>query len=544
MSRRLLPVLLLLAGCGYFNAMYNAERSFEEAERAAARGEHTRAADSYEEAIRHAAVSYRGHPDGRWSDDALYLVVRARFGRGEYVEAAVAAERLAAIAANDETRLGARAYRGAALVRLDSAALALPPLDTVVTATRADRPLGTFSRLWRARARFALGESDAAWADLAEAQQASGTLAAEAMLEGGKRALAAEDSARLRAATAALLGQPDAALRRDTLIQLVRAGAVRWNPAFAASLLAAPSEWLPGSADSVALVRATLLGQAGETDAALAMLTDVYERSSGATGNAARRTAANLMLARASVDELEAVRAVLLPAVVDPVARELVRDLQIVGVLAARGRAGQPLALFAAAEHARDRLHARPLARALFLEYAELASGSEWAPKAVLAALALVDDAAQRAALLERLQRSSSSVYVAGFRGDADLPALYAAEERLARVVGALREGAAQEAGRRDLAIDRAVAIVDSLRDAAVTDSLTIACGSYVDSLAIIGIRADSVRAACVRSDTLRIHTVLAIDTMELVDTTVVRADSAADPFGEKRVEPDTVALR
>src|SRR5690606_3736800 len=168
-KRSALAAVLLISGCGYFNALYHAERRFDEAERAVARGEHTRADDAYAEAIERAASSYRRYPDGRWADDALYVIVRSRFGRGEYAAARVAAMRLAEMTGDEQVRLGARAYEGAALVRLDSAAAALPPLDAVVDATRADRDLGAFARLWRARARFALADTAGGWADLADA---------------------------------------------------------------------------------------------------------------------------------------------------------------------------------------------------------------------------------------------------------------------------------------------------------------------------------------------------------------------------------------
>lgn len=544
MKRLAMAGLVLLAGCGYFNALYNAERRFDEAERAAARGERNRAADRYQEAIEHAAVSYRGHPDSRWADDALYLIVRARFGRAEYREAAVASDRLVEIAQDEETRLGAQAYRGASLVRLDSAAQAVPALDVVAAATRADRQLGAFARLWRARAHFKLGASEQAWADLEEAQRAEGPLAVEALLEAATRALASADSVRLRSAVAGLLAEEAAVLRRDTVTTIARAGARRWDGAFAASLLDAPTEWRTAARDSVAITRAELAGRAGDVDRALETLVDIYERNPGATGYAARRTAAQLMLARATVADLDEIRAVLLPAVIDPVTRDLVRDLQVVTVLAARGRAGQPLALFAAGEHARDRLRALSLARSLFLEYADMAAGAEWAPKAILAALALVDDDAQRDQLLQRLESSRSNVYVAAHRGELDAAAVAAAEERLASVVSALQGAALAEAGQRDVAIDRAIAIVDSIQTQELTDSMTLHCGAWVDSLAIVGIRADSLRAACVRSDTARVSAVLVIDTMELVDTTGVAVDSFEIRMRGADPRPDTAAVR
>src|SRR5690606_2069703 len=75
-----LSALLLVGGCGYFNSLYNANRRFADAERAAQNGDRARANREYLEAIERAAVSYRRYPDGRWADDALLLIGRARFG--------------------------------------------------------------------------------------------------------------------------------------------------------------------------------------------------------------------------------------------------------------------------------------------------------------------------------------------------------------------------------------------------------------------------------------------------------------------------------
>ena len=55
---------------------------------------------------------------------------------------------------------------------------------------------------------------------------------------------------------------------------------------------------------------------------------------------------------------------------------------------------------------------------------------------------------------------------------------------------------------------------------------MEIACGALIDSLGIVGIRSDSVRAACMRADTVAIDSFLRVDTLLLIDTTQVRTDS------------------
>ena len=89
-----------------------------------------------------------------------------------------------------------------------------------------------------------------------------------------------------------------------------------------------------------------------------------------------------------------------------------------------------PIAWFAAAEIARDDLEARALARGLFLAYANADPDDPWVPKALLAALAVTSDDADRAWLLGRLETHSVSPYVLAARG-APAPGFEALEEEL-----------------------------------------------------------------------------------------------------------------
>jgi hypothetical protein len=71
------------------------------------------------------------------------------------------------------------------------------------------------------------------------------------------------------------------------------------------------------------------------------------------------------------------------------------------------------------------------------------------------------------------------------------------------------------------------VATLDSLRIVARTDSARISCGLMIDTLAILGTRADSVRKACMRADTIKVAEYLKIDTMLWRPDLQNRADSA-----------------
>jgi len=79
--------LLLLGGCVYYNAIYNAERAFRRAEALGAVGRDSAAALHYQDVVRKAAAGFREEPRGRWADEALYLLGRARLRRGELTAA-------------------------------------------------------------------------------------------------------------------------------------------------------------------------------------------------------------------------------------------------------------------------------------------------------------------------------------------------------------------------------------------------------------------------------------------------------------------------
>src|SRR5687767_14042919 len=85
-SRSLLVVCALagvIAGCGYYNTMYNANKSFAEATRAEARGDQNAAKLAYRRSIEKASSMATRHPGSRWADDAQLLKARAELALGE-----------------------------------------------------------------------------------------------------------------------------------------------------------------------------------------------------------------------------------------------------------------------------------------------------------------------------------------------------------------------------------------------------------------------------------------------------------------------------
>jgi hypothetical protein len=503
---------LVMSGCAYYNALYNAERLFAQAERAEARGSTGEARFAYSQSIEKAAKSLRRSPEGRWSDDALYLIGRAHFALGDSEKAKVALEQIdsgeRALAA------GALAYLGAAEHRLGNDSAAVQRLDESLRRGGGYGQIAAFAHLWRARARFALQDEERAWADLDAAASLRGPLALEARLEQAARAVALQRAEQLRYAVAGLAATTDG-VAADSLRTLLRAAA-EFDPALARELLGsvAAAPVMPDIRYAARLAAAEILLAGGDTAGAEAELQTIAGRGEGAPSHRARIHLARLRLAAASdLAELTEVRAILLPSVAHTEARSLMTTMQALLVLLDRAReTGQPLALFTAAELARDQLHAPLMARNLFLGYAEVAPASTWTGKALLAALALHADGPEAGAVRARLA-SLDDPYVAALRGEADPASFTSAEERLNRIVLELRQHALNEGALRDPTVVRAVIELDSLRALAIADSMRVPCGALVDSLGLVGEVGDSVRAACLRRDTVRVDSLLSADT-------------------------------
>ena len=509
-----LGVALGLGSCAYFNELYNAQTAFEKAERAAARGERGTANQEYAYAVEKAAKSVRRSPDGRWADDALYLIGRSHFALGQHEKALAALERTLAVTGDREVRAGALSYLGAAELGRGRPGRALEHLDRALAGdvrTDAAEPL---ARLWRARARFELGDTAAGWEDLAVAARHDGVIGSDARLEALVRSLESEDPARAAAAVAALAVDERSRVISDTIRRLVEAASTRWGAGPARTMLLSLEDapWPAGARDTMALFRARLAAEAADTAAALADARGVISGSTGTTAEEARVLVARLLLASVEdVGELEPVRSVLLPALARPQARALVQGMKTLDVLIERAAsARQPLALFAAGELARDRLGAPVLARRLFTAMVDMAPGTEYAGKGILAALALSPPPAEEAALRSRLDAMEGNLYLRVEDGAGGSEEFRTTEERLDRVLATLVRVAERDAEKRDALVVQTIAQLDSARQAGVQDTVAMRCGVLLDSLAVVGVAGDSARAACIRSDSLRLDSIVA----------------------------------
>src|SRR5690606_10682858 len=281
---------LVVSACAYFNSLYNAKRHFAEAERAAAQGNPGAAYASYGLALEKAAKSLRQSPQGRWADDALFLIARSHFGRSDYPAARAALQRLVAETGDKRIRMGAHAYLGATEYRLANYHAAILHLDAAVEGGGGPGDMLAFAHLWRARAGFAIGDDDGGWADLEAESSAKGPIAREARIESARRSVEGDDTERARAAFATLLADANAHTFADSMRRLAGVAAARWGPNPARALLegAADAPWPLTRRLVLTLYAGELAAAAGDMDAAEKAVDAVLSAATGSIVDRAR----------------------------------------------------------------------------------------------------------------------------------------------------------------------------------------------------------------------------------------------------------------
>jgi tetratricopeptide (TPR) repeat protein len=444
---------VLASGCVYLNSLYNARERFQDGERARIEGRADEAHEAYEDAIRKASRSFRREPEGKWADDALFVLGRAYLRQGDYARALGALEEASTRADSEEVLRGARLYLGAVLAQTGDYDRAARLLDAAVVDLEG-RDLEGEALYWRGRLYLAEGHVGPALADLDLAQRVDPRLHIPVLFERLAHGVAADDTVQAVRAAAGLLADARAGILADSISSLVRRAAGRWGPGPAAALLAPTrtGDWPPGPRDRLLLERISLLTEAGDT---LAVESEAGWAAQGSTpgAEAARLVVAGIRLRRVEeVSDLDAIRPVLLPAGGNPEVAALAADIRRVELLDAWGAQDEPVAWFAAAEVARDRLGAPRLARGLFLRFASEAPTSPWAGKAILAAIATTPDARSDPALRAGLEERGADPYVAEARSETPIGApLGELEARLDAIMTDLMSRADAEALRRDL---------------------------------------------------------------------------------------------
>ena len=493
----------LIAGCAYFNSLYNARRAFDDAQAARLQDQPLEAASGYQEAIDKAARSYRSDETGRWADDALYIMGRAYFHSGDWARSQAALERLLATSSDSSLHTGARVYLGGVVLATGRRDLGMRLLDEALEEVP-DAMLRAEGHLWRARAAFDAGRAQEGWAGLDRSEEASRELSVPVALERLVRGLDNDHFEHARAGATTVLERASGEAWADTVFAAVERASTLWGAGPAAAMFAAAerSGWTPAARGRVRLERARLLARAGDTAAARETAGEVA-RGDDRTAREARIALARWQLNTVDrLEELEEVRAILLPAIALSDALRLIDYMEHVGLFVERAATtGDHLALFAGAELARDSLGSPRLARQLFTLYADRDRGSAWEAKALMAALELTDDEDERRLLAARLNRLGDNIYVRASRGAEARPADYAVlEGRLGTSLAILHQRVAAEAANREVAVREAARTLDSIRTA--EDLMRrIAAG---DSLLLDSLRLDSLRLDSLRADSIR----------------------------------------
>jgi hypothetical protein len=413
----LAALLLALPACGY-NAAHTASRQVEQARTLAAAGDSAGAAVVYASALDAAASSYRTSPAGRWSGEALLLAAEARLGMGHAAAAAAAAALALHNPSSGGQRARAHALLGEALLSAGDASAALPHLDSALAGALPSGARGAVM-LHRGRALLEAGRPGDAWADLAAAAVTWPTAAARLMAE-------------------AALQEADARRFGEALLVLSRAHAPDGGTRYRAGTLS--------ELQQLTLRAAARLGSHATLLQLTAVMEDVGE---GDVATSLRQVQVRLRVRTllddaatpADLDALDTLPASDSAAVTGA----MLRAAGALRALAADSGGPDGVGLFAAAELARDALAAPALAWNLFIAFADVAPGSPWAGKAVLAAHAIRPDDQTRL----RLDRMPGNVYVRAAYGHAVADELHLAEQRLARQLAGLLDFSAAPA-RKD----------------------------------------------------------------------------------------------
>jgi tetratricopeptide (TPR) repeat protein len=430
-----LGLVVLLGGCAYYNAMYNANRLAGQAEESQRAGRTAEARERWRQASVHAESLLSRHPRSRWADDARALRGRALVQLELYGDAVDVLQQVVAEAPDDRSRAVAQLYLGRAYVALRMYADALAAYDDVMRIT--DPALRSQAALLRGQVRLVVGDAAGAMQDLL----ASGE--PEARIE------------RVRAALA--LGQPErAAAFADSAAQVQPFREATWLPlldtlgrAVGAERTSALTERFAARRDIGRGVRARLFladGDRLQASGRAQPAADRYEFVLHDVPDSTEGRVAEVRLARLAlrgpITEAERARLhqrlqVAVAGGGEPgrLAQELVGVLDRADMLIALD-SGDGAFAYLGAEMLRDSIPAPALAAAAFAQMAGRWPASPWTPKALLAAVHAGHPAAD--SLLAVLAgQYAASPYTVAARGSPDAAAdtAYAALEDSLRIV-------------------------------------------------------------------------------------------------------------
>jgi len=422
--------LVLLAGCVYYNGMYNANRLAHAAEKAEREGRPFDAQSNWAQAEVRADTVLARHGSSEWADDALLIKGKARLKQDDCPGAVAPLQTVILNSPDPELQAEASLALAECQLQLGEPGSALSLLVPVLRGENQERRVRAL-RL-RVRALNRLGRYQEAVAALEEIPQPpnSERLVALSGARHVPEALTLAES--LRAAP-----RPDTSIAWDSVLAVLG----RVDPAAGTRLteiLMAPDTVSPTRRARL-LVEDAQRWLGHDTAAAQARLARAAEiKPANQYSNAARLTQAKIALARVDgTADLDTVATLLQPLLTTAgfeglAAKGLAQAITRVRATLDSVGPGTPagdLETFLTAELARDSLRAPALAKRLFHRVGEVWPASPYAPKALLA-LALADPTHAEAYYSEAGERYPESPYLLYLSGTST-PDLLALEDSL-----------------------------------------------------------------------------------------------------------------
>jgi len=127
----LAAIVLLGAGCAYFNTFYNAQAAYREGMKLKEKNQNTQAKAKFDKAIEKSALLIKRWPKSRWVDDALFLVGSSFYQQGQYDKAVREFDHLNLAFPNSGFVPRGELYRGLALLADKQYGAARVALDAV-----------------------------------------------------------------------------------------------------------------------------------------------------------------------------------------------------------------------------------------------------------------------------------------------------------------------------------------------------------------------------------------------------------------------------
>ncbi len=116
-KKNLAILFIFFAGCAYFNTFYNAQVLFREGIKLKEQGQAGTAKMKFEKVIEKSALVISRWPKSQWVDDALFLIGRSYYEKGDFKRAATAFEQLTLIYPKSKFVPQATLYQALALFK-------------------------------------------------------------------------------------------------------------------------------------------------------------------------------------------------------------------------------------------------------------------------------------------------------------------------------------------------------------------------------------------------------------------------------------------